>query len=59
MPLDFIPQKGKKRNKSQFKNIAWHLAIFKVEKDRRVSRNRWDDQQIKENDSPFEITRAY
>ena len=28
MPLDFIPQKGKKRNKSQFKNIAWDLAIF-------------------------------
>ena len=28
MPLDFIPQKGKKMNKSQFKNIAWDLAIF-------------------------------
>ena len=28
MPLDFIPQKGKKRNKSQFKSIAWDLAIF-------------------------------
>ena len=28
MPLDFIPQKGNKRNKSQFKNIAWDLAIF-------------------------------
>ena len=28
MPLDFIPHKGNKRNKSQFKNIAWDLAIF-------------------------------
>ena len=35
-----------------------YFCISKVEKDRRVSRNRWDDQQIKENDNPFEITKG-
>ena len=30
----------------------------KVEKDRRVSGNRWDDQKIKENDGSFVITKA-
>ena len=60
MPLDFIPQKGKKRNKSQFKILHWtwqYFCISKVYKDRRVSGNRWDDQQLKENDGSFVSTK--
>ena len=53
MPLDFIPQKGKKgiNHNSKILHGTWqYFCIPKVEKDRRISGKRWGDQQIKEND---------
>ena len=61
MPLDFIPQKGKKgiNHNSKILHGTWqYFCISKVYKDRKVSGNRWDDQQPKENDSSFVITKA-
>ena len=51
-------RKGINHNSKILHGTWQYFCISKVEKDRRVSRNRWDDQQIKENVSPFEITKG-
>ena len=61
MPLDFIPQKSKKRNKSQFKNIGWDLAIFlhiQGWKGQEGLQVYMGDQQIEGNDSSFVTTKG-
>ena len=60
MPLDFILQKDKRginHNSKILHGTSLYFCISRVQKGRRVSGNKWDDQQTKENDGSFVSTK--